>query len=107
RCERVVVAGLSMGGTLTCWLAAPHPDVAGIVCINPAVEPPAQSFLDMLEQTEAAGVDVMPGVGSDIAKEGVVESAYEGVPTGPARSLFGALADVGGRLKDIRCPVLL
>src|SRR5438067_3818811 len=31
RCERVVVAGLSMGGTLTAWLAANHPEVAGIV----------------------------------------------------------------------------
>src|ERR1700730_14201720 len=37
RAERVVVAGLSMGGTLACWLAARHPELAGLVCINPAV----------------------------------------------------------------------
>src|SRR5688500_12504517 len=47
RCEKVVVAGLSMGGTITCWLAANHPEIAGIVVVNPAVEPPAESFLDI------------------------------------------------------------
>src|SRR5438445_9825017 len=35
RCQRVVVAGLSMGGTLTVWLAAHHPEFAGIVVVNP------------------------------------------------------------------------
>src|SRR6476661_4593790 len=33
RCERVVVAGLSMGGSLTVWLASLHSEIAGIVCI--------------------------------------------------------------------------
>src|SRR3954464_14582979 len=36
RCERVVVAGLSMGGTLAAWLAARHPEIAGLVVINGA-----------------------------------------------------------------------
>ena len=31
RTERVVVAGLSMGGSLTIWLAGHHPEIAGIV----------------------------------------------------------------------------
>src|SRR5436190_3273338 len=39
RTERVVVAGLSMGGSLTLWTALQHPEVAGIVCINPATLP--------------------------------------------------------------------
>ena len=107
RCERVVVAGLSMGGTITCWLAANHPEVAGIVCVNPSVEPPADSFIEMMEQTLASGVDVMPGIGSDIAKEGVTESAYEGMPLRPLVSMFGAVTDLAGRLSDIHCPVLL
>src|SRR5216117_3223058 len=33
RCRKVVVAGLSMGGTITTWLAARHPEIPGIVCI--------------------------------------------------------------------------
>src|SRR6476620_5627304 len=39
RCEQVVVAGLSMGGSLTIWLATRHPEIAGIVCINAATQP--------------------------------------------------------------------
>src|SRR5579863_7112149 len=30
RCDRVVVAGLSMGGTLSCELAVRHSDLAGV-----------------------------------------------------------------------------
>lgn len=107
RCRRVVVAGLSMGGTLTCWLAEHHAEIAGIVCVNPAVEAPADSFFELLQGTLDAGVPIIPGIGSDIAKPGVTESAYDGMPVAPALSLFGAVKDVEGRLADIRCPVLL
>lgn len=107
RCERVVVAGLSMGGTLTCWLAAGHPEIAGIVCVNPAVEPPAESFLEVMRQTLAAGIDHIPGIGSDIAKPGISEGAYEGTPVAPLLSLLEAGMELAGRLGDIRCPLLL
>ena len=36
RAERIVVAGLSMGGALTLWLGLVHPEIAGLVCVNPA-----------------------------------------------------------------------
>ncbi|MDQ1445506.1 MAG: carboxylesterase [Acidimicrobiaceae bacterium] len=107
RCERVVIAGLSMGGTLTCWLAAHHPEVAGIVCVNPAIEPPAESFVEMIRQTAAAGIDRIPGIGSDIAMPGVSENAYLGTPIEPLLSLLAAQADLADKLGDIRCPVLL
>ena len=35
RCDRVAVVGLSMGGTLTCWLAERHPEISGIVADQP------------------------------------------------------------------------
>jgi carboxylesterase len=107
RCEKVVVAGLSMGGTLTAWLAAQHPEVAGIICVNPAIEPAAESFIDMMRQTAAAGVDRIPGIGSDIAAPGVSEGAYEGTPIEPLLSLLAAQVELAPRLGDIRCPVLL
>src|SRR3954449_6631554 len=44
RCQKVVVAGLSMGGTLTVWLAAQHPEIAGIVLVNALVDPPDPSL---------------------------------------------------------------
>ena len=40
RCDRVAVVGLSMGGTLACWLAERHPEIAGIAVVNPLVDPP-------------------------------------------------------------------
>src|SRR5688572_27453731 len=45
RSSRIVLVGLSMGGTLVSWLASRHPEVAGVVAINPAVEPAADSFI--------------------------------------------------------------
>ena len=107
RCERVVVAGLSMGGTLTCWLAIRHPDIAGIVCVNPMVEPPAESFMDMMRATLEQGVAIIPGIGSDIARPGVTESAYLGTPIAPLLSLLEAVIGMAPRLPEIRCPVLL
>jgi carboxylesterase len=106
RADVVVVAGLSMGGTLACWLAARHPEIAGLVCVNPLVEAPAASFLEMLQGFQDVG-DVMPAIGSDIAQPGVSELAYAATPIAPLRSLLGALPELETRLGEIRCPVLL
>ncbi len=107
RCERVAVAGLSMGGTLTCWLAEQHPEIAGIAVVNPLVEPPDAEFLDGIRSLVEAGTEVIDGIGSDIAKEGVVEAAYPGTPLAAVLSLFEGVATVKARLADIRCPALL
>lgn len=107
RCRSVVVAGLSMGGTLTCWLASCHPEIAGIVVVNPLVEPPAPSYLELLQGVLDSGTEMAPGVGSDIAAPGVTELAYEGAPVRAALSLFGATNALVADLGRIRCPVLL
>ena len=107
RCERVVVAGLSMGGTLACRLAT-EADVAGVVCVNPMIEPPAPSFLDILEGLLAEGVEVMPGIGGDVARPTERrEPAYGGTPVAPTLSLMRAVADLEPRLDRIRAPLLL
>ncbi len=107
RTERVVVAGLSMGGTLSCWLAARHPEIAGLICVNPAVEPPAASFLEILQGFQDTGAPTMAGIGNDIAKPDTKELAYEATPIAPLRSLMAAIADLEPHLADIRCPLLL
>lgn len=107
RCGRVVVAGLSMGGTLACWLAASHPEVAGLVCVNPMIEPVAPSFVAILEGALAEGVDVMPAIGADIARPGGREPAYQGTPVAATLSLLHAVAALEPRLGDIHCPLLL
>jgi carboxylesterase len=107
RCRRVVVAGLSMGGTLTVWLASRHPEIVGIVVVNPAVEPPAESFLEMLRASLEQGIDTIPGISSDVAKPDVKESAYAGTPVAPLISMMQAEHEITGGLGEIRCPALI
>jgi carboxylesterase len=107
RCEKVLVAGLSMGGSLTCWLAERHPEIVGIALINPLIDPPPAEFRDLIQQLLDQGLETTDGIGSDIAKEGVVERSYEGSPLRAALSLFEGVDEVHARLADIRCPVLL
>jgi len=107
RCDRVVVAGLSMGGTLAAWLAAHHPEIAGAVLVNPAVEPPADSFLDLMRAALDAGSETIPGVGGDLADPDAHELAYDLVPVRAALSLWDALVELAPKLGDIRCPLLL
>jgi len=106
RVERVVVAGLSMGGTLTCWLAANHPEIAGIVCINPATQPQGDEVLDMVRGMLTEGHALIPGIGSDVADPDVVESAY---PETPLASLVSLMDEGLAKLElgRIECPVLI
>src|SRR4249920_1877034 len=48
RTEKIVVAGLSMGGSLTLWTALTLPEVSGIVCINPATQPQPPELMEMV-----------------------------------------------------------
>lgn len=107
RCPKVVVAGLSMGGTLTLWLATRHRDIAGIVCVNPAVQPQDPEVIGMVQGMVAEGHTVMPGIGSDIADPDAVELAYDATPLAPLLSLMDALAALGPALPTITCPLLL
>ena len=95
-----------MGGSLTCWLATEHPEIAGIICINPATQVSA----DMREAVEglvAAGEEMMPGIASDIADPSAVEGAYDDTPLAPLLSLFAAAERFGAKFGDIGCPLLL
>ena len=107
RCERVVIAGLSMGGMLATWLAAHHREVSGLVAINPTIEPPGEAFVEMMRQTLAAGVEVAPAIGNDVADPDQREMAYEGLPVAGLLSLLDAQAALAPRLPEIVCPTLI
>ncbi len=102
----VVVAGLSMGGTLSTWLATRHADLAGIALVNPAAEP-AGAMLELVEGALADGAETMPGIGSDIAMPGVEEGAYELTPLRALRSMLQAVDELQPALASVSCPVLL
>jgi carboxylesterase len=100
------VAGLSMGGSLTCWLAIHHPELAGLICINPAMAP-TDDMRGLVAMMVEAGDEVMPGIGSDIADPEVTESAYAEAPLAPLLTMFDASAEIGPELGRIAQPLLL
>jgi carboxylesterase len=108
RTQHVVVAGLSMGGALTLALGAAHPEIAGLVCINPATQPQAPEVLDMLRGMIDGGMESMDAIGSDIADPESKESAYDATPLAPALSLMeDGLAPLGQHFASTTIPLLL
>jgi carboxylesterase len=107
RCDRVALVGLSMGGTLSCWLGEHHSDVAGLVLINPLVRPIPADQLAALHDLVGAGETLLDGLGSDIADPEAIELSYDKTPLEPLLSLLGATQRVEADLGKIECPVLL
>ena len=108
RTDTVVVAGLSMGGSLTLWLAERHPEIKAIVLVNPAAEP------DDFAETEIgagaaleAGQELLPGVAGDIADPNATELGYDTAPAKSLLSLIAALKELKPKLANIKIPALL
>lgn len=108
RAKKIVVMGLSMGGALTLWMAAQHPEACGIVCVNPATQPQPQEVIDMLQEMIDGGMVTTDGIGSDIADPSAHETAYSGTPLGAMKSfLSDGLAPLAPRYPSIKMPMLL
>lgn len=103
---KVFVTGLSMGGTLCLSLAARFPDlVAGIVPINGCGGRLGAEMAELLLSGDAP--ERIPGIGSDIKAEGVVELAYPEVPVRCLREANGLMGATGNLLHRIVCPTLV
>ena len=108
RTESIVVMGLSMGGSLTLWTGLHHPEVKGLVCVNPATRPQPDDVLAMLAEMLDEGTAVMPAIGSDIADPDVAEIAYDGTPVKPLLSLNNdGLAPMVDRYGELTMPILV
>jgi carboxylesterase len=89
-------------------LAANHPEIAGIVVINPYIDPPAPSFRELIQGVLDSGSVAAPAIGSDIADPGAQEAdSYDGTPLVPLLSLCHGLDELFPRLGDITCSLLL
>ncbi len=105
RCRRVFVTGLSMGGTLTLWLASRHrEEVAGIIPINALV-----LATTLMKAAPFVGKVLrrVPGVGSDIKKPGARELCYDKVPVPAVGELTRLLKEVRAGLPRISAPALV
>lgn len=111
-CDRIVVVGHSMGGTLALDLASRWPRlVDAVAVINPQVLDPRQPLarLAPLLQYLAPYVprDLAGLPSDDIARPGVREGAYPTVSARAARSLIVELPRVRAQLPDLRAPLLV
>lgn len=105
RCDRVVVAGLSMGGCLALRLAEQRPDdVDALVLVNPAIN--VARFDVKLVPALQWVVPSMPGIGNDIKKPGQDEVGYDRTPLKALASQLTMWKDVRAHLADVTQPLL-
>jgi carboxylesterase len=108
RCSKVVVAGLSMGGALTLWLASRHSNLAGIVCVNPVTQPLGDDMMGAINGMIDGGTEMFPGIGSDIADPNVKESSYPETPLRALRSLMvDGVTPLSTAYPSIKVPMML
>jgi esterase/lipase len=105
-CDRVFVAGLSVGGTLATRLAEVRPDdVAGLLLVNPALltQRLDAKLLPLLSRLTASWAPI----GSDIKKPGVVELAYPRLPTRAMMQVRALWAASRADLPKVTTPVIV
>lgn len=106
RCDRVVLGGLSMGGTVTLRAAQLFPrQVAGLMLVNPSVMSRRKELtvLPVLKHLTAS----VAAIGGDINKTGVVEPAYPRTPLKALDTLRRGWSVVRRDLPTVTAPLLL
>lgn len=101
-CDVIFVTGLSMGGTLTLYMAEKYPEIKAIVPINAAVDLPEMAGVMNLE-----GVRFLDAIGSDIKNPEIQELAYEQTPVESVKEIIKLMEKVKGDLSKITCPALI
>jgi len=105
RTDTIFVSGFSMGGSLALWLAARHPEVAGVVTVNAALRDPRELLM------RTFGRIGFPrwakAVGNDAKLPRVDERAYERIPMRASWHFAQMLAAARESLPMVRCPALI
>ncbi|AGT32144.1 thermostable monoacylglycerol lipase [Geobacillus genomosp. 3] len=104
RCGTIFVTGLSMGGTLTLYMAERYSSIRGIVLINAAIDIPA------IRTGMAAEGEVpryLDSIGSDLKDPEAKELSYEKTPTASLVQLDGLMELVKSELERVACPALI
>lgn len=103
----IAVGGLSMGGALALALAEDEElrgRIAAVVAVNPGMTLPA---LANVAELIAPVVRTMPGIGSDIAREGASEEAYARLPVRAVGQLRRLFRRTRRQLGAVEVPLLL
>lgn len=106
RCKSIFMTGLSMGGTLTLYMAAQYPGAfAGIIPINAVVRLDSPDMAALAFAKDAP--PTVPGIGSDIKKPGVDEMAYSAIPVRCFAELHALVGATHALLPRIVAPTLV
>jgi carboxylesterase len=106
RCSTIFVTGLSMGGTLTLYMAAMYPDVfRGAIPINGLVFADNPDFAALAFAANAPAT--LPGISSDIKQPEMTELAYPVVPVPAIRQLYALMSVTRELLPRVVCPTLI
>ncbi|MFZ1411374.1 MAG: alpha/beta fold hydrolase [Micropruina sp.] len=105
RCRTVFAVGLSMGGLLATKIALDHPELAGLVVVNPIYKHnnPALPLLPALRWV----LPTLPGIVGDIKKPGQIELGYDRNPLQAMYSQTQLWKLVRDELGNLTQPVLL
>lgn len=101
--DRVIVAGLSMGGALALGLGESPAPPREIVLVNPClrIDSPLTPLLPVLRHF----VSSIPAIGGDLAHPGRDEFAYDRTPVAAIASFASALEDLREDLWKVEVPV--
>lgn len=110
--KRVVLVGLSMGGTLSLDVASSgERRVDGVVAINAQIldrEGFTVKLAPLLEHVLPMAPASLAGLRKDdIAKPGVSEKAYDTVPTAAGNSFVRELPRIRAQLERFPCPLMV
>jgi len=84
-----------------------HPQVAGIVVINPRAVPVPTEAIDMLKAMMADGNAFVPPLGPDVSDRTAHFVAYKTVPVSTLISMFEAIDDMAKYWNELVVPMLV
>lgn len=106
RCDKVFATGLSMGGTIACYLAEKYPEkIGGLMPINTPVS--KQNPLLSLAKLSKYFMKTAPGVGSDIKDPDSKELCYDKVSVSASAELYDLTNAVKKNVHKITAPILI
>lgn len=106
RCDALFMTGLSMGGTLTLFMAGQYPDLfKGILPINAFIFANNPDLASLAYMVNAPAE--VPGVGGDIKATDMTELAYSLVPVPSIKELLALAKVTDELLPRITIPTLI
>jgi carboxylesterase len=110
-CDQVFIAGLSMGGGTTLYVAAENNErISGLILVNPMINR-SSSVLSLLplwaKYLLTFTVKLRESVGNDIKRPGITEHGYDATGSTGAFELFKMLKVTRTKLGKVTIPVQL